>query len=379
MLGGKLFDSKDMGPYTAKNLDKIRSGKATIGESGEVSNVNNTNTNSTTITREKPKSGGIRNRGPAISLRYPNNRIENSTDYLEIKIVEWTPNTKLSGQMKTASSNAKKEGGAASTGDKSNSSAKPQNKTTLMSAAANASKFETASSRARNQKPLAYIYLPIPENIGDTNQVDWGSADLNAIQAIGANIALTGMQDPGALLSGMKNMQGFGEIDDNLRQAILAKMAGSAVGSENLMSRATGQVLNPNKEVLFQGPEIREFDFTFNFAPRSMSEAQQVKQIIRTIKKHSAPKGDSGGGFFIKAPDVFILEYKKGGAPHPFLNVFKPMALKSMDMDYTAAQTYSTFHDGTPTIMKMSLKFQELNPIYTEHYDEGEGLRGVGY
>ena len=55
------------------------------------------------------------------------------------------------------------------------------------------------------------------------------------------------------------------------------------------------------------------------------------------------------------------------------------MALESISMNYTAANTYSTFHDGTPTIMQMSLQFQELNPIYREHYDEGEGLQGDGY
>ena len=190
---------------------------------------------------------------------------------------------------------------------------------------------------------------------------------------------MTGITNPGALLSGMKDIQGFGTIDDTLRQAILAKFAGAAVGAPKLMTRATGQILNPNMEVLFNGPNIRSFPFEFTFAPRSMSEAQQVKQIIRTIKKHSAPKGDSGNGFFIKSPDVFILTYKKGGSPHPFLNVFKPMALESIAINYTASNTYSTFHDGTPTIMKMTLQLQELNPIYSEHYDEGEGLQGVGY
>ena len=30
MLGGKLFDSKDSGPYTSKNLDKVRRGETTV-------------------------------------------------------------------------------------------------------------------------------------------------------------------------------------------------------------------------------------------------------------------------------------------------------------------------------------------------------------
>ena len=374
MLGGKLFDSKDMGPYTAKNLDKIRSGKATIGESGEISNVNEVKTNNNTITQEKKqKSGGVKNSSPAVSLRYPNNRIESSTDYLEIKIVEYTPNSKLNSSIKGGQAQTKKEGKVEGGGLSSSQ------ESTVMGSLKSGSRMETATSRARKAKPLAYINLPIPQNVGDNNQINWDSDTLNPLQALGANLAMTGMTNPGALFAKMKDIKGFGSIDDNLRNAILSKLAGSAVGADSLMTRATGQILNPNMEVLFNGPNIRSFPFQFTFAPRSMSEAQQVKQIIRTIKKHSAPKGDSGNGFFIKSPDVFILTYKKGGSPHPFLNVFKPMALESISMNYTAGNTYSTFHDGTPTIMQMTLQMQELNPIYSEHYDEGEGLRGVGY
>ena len=360
-------DKRQMGRSAAKNRQKAGT--------GEVSNVNEVTNNNNSIAQEKKeKSGGVKNSSPAVSLRYPNNRIESSTDYLEIKIVEYTPNSKLNSSIKGGQTQTKKEGKV--DGGEGLSSSQ---ESTVMGALKSGSRMETATSRARKAKPLAYINLPIPQNVADNNSVNWSSDSLDPLKAIGANIAMTGMTNPGKLLSEMKDLTGFGTIDDNLKNAILSKLAGSAVGVDSLMTRATGQILNPNMEVLFNGPNIRSFPFEFTFAPRSMSEAQQVKQIIRTIKKHSAPKGDSGNGFFIKSPDVFILTYKKGGSPHPFLNVFKPMALESIGINYTASNTYSTFHDGTPTIMKMTLQLQELNPIYSEHYDEGEGLQGVGY
>ena len=363
----------------SKGLTEGKSSGPAKTKSGEMSNVNNTNTNTTTITKEKIQSGGTQNRRGTVSLRYPNNRIDSSTDYLEIKIVEYTPNSKLNDSLKSSQSegSAKKEGGNASTGTEGGFTQKQES--TIMGALASGSRMETATSRARKAKTLAYITLPIPQNVGDTNSIDFDSDTLNPLRALAANLAMTGMTNPGALLQDMKDIKGFGTIDDNLRTAILSHLAGSAVGAPNLMTRATGQVLNPNMEVVFKGPQIRQFDFDFQFAPRSMSEAQQVKQIIRTMKQHAMPKGDSGGGFFIKSPDIFMLAYKKGGAPHPFLNVMKPMALQSISMNYTGSNTYSTFHDGTPTIMTMKLSLQELNPIYFEHYDEGEGLQGVGF
>ena len=49
----------------------------------------------------------------------------------------------------------------------------------------------------------------------------------------------------------------------------------------------------------------------------------------------------------------------KGRGPHPFLNIFKPMVVNSVAMDYTGNGTYSTFHDGTPTLMTMTLVMQD--------------------
>ena len=68
----------------------------------------------------------------------------------------------------------------------------------------------------------------------------------------------------------------------------------------------------------------------------------------------------------------------KGGDAHPFLNAFKACALSNMTVNYSASGTYATYDDGTPVHMNMSLKFQELNPIYAEDYGD-DSLKGVGY
>ena len=195
-------DKRQMGRSAAKNRQKAGT--------GEVSNVNDAKTNTTTITKEKTqKSGGVKNSSPAVSLRYPNNRIESSTDYLEIKIVEYTPNSKLNSSMQSAQAqgtSTKKEGKV--DGNDSGGLTTSQ-KTTVMDTLGKGSKMETATSRARKAKPLAYIYLPIPQNVADNNSVNWASDSLDPLKALGANLAMTGMTNPGALLSGLKNIDGF--------------------------------------------------------------------------------------------------------------------------------------------------------------------------
>ena len=179
----------------------------------------------------------------------------------------------------------------------------------------------------------------------------------------------------------LKN-SGFSALQDpQVQQAITAALSGTAVGAlggnvsgTQLVSRATGQVFNPNLELLFDGVGLRTFPFTFDIFPRSKKEAEQVVKILRTFKtsilaKKNAASDSTIKGVFISAPDVFQLQYMRGNKPHPFLNHFQPCALIDMQINYTGSNTYSTFRDGTPTHMQLTLTFKELNPIYQEDQD----------
>ena len=315
--------------------------------------------------RKKTNTGKIGG-GRFQSYRYPNKMLTATTDYLKIKIVKYIPREQ-----------GKKAGGGNAGGESKGN----KGKKTFTGALSKGFSMETISSRVKKQSPLAQIILPIPQAISDSNGVSWGDSTMNPIEALGYQLGSSLMTNPGKVLEDAKNIEGFGGIDESTKQAVMSALAGAAVGKSpgEMVARSTGQVMNPNLEVIFQGVQTRSFGFTFTFSPRNMSEANQIKQIIRLFKQHSAAKGSSGNGFFISSPDIFIFEYMKGRAAHPFLNIFKPMVVNTVAMEYTGNGTYSTFHDGTPTLMRMTLNVQELNPIYAEHYDSGEGTRGVGF
>ena len=183
-------------------------------------------------------------------------------------------------------------------------------------------------------------------------------------------------------VKGMQNVATSG----NGQSAVTSYMAAQAVNNfggnisgESILTRSTGKILNPNMELLFKGVQLRSFNFSFNLAPRDEKEAASVKNIIRTFKKSMAPKTSSGtgAGLFVDSPDIFQLEYKSGNKKHPFLNSFKPCALLNMAVDYTASGAYATYEDATPVHMKLTLSFQELNPIYYSDYADSD--IGVGY
>ena len=173
---------------------------------------------------------------------------------------------------------------------------------------------------------------------------------------------------------------------------INAKIASGVVGAfggnvsvNQLLARQSGQIFNPNMELLFNGPTLRNFRFSFKMTPRSPEEAEQCKLIIRTFKMNMAPKVTSGRGgqsLFLNTPNVFELRYKSGFANHPFLHRFKQCFLTDISVNYTGEGVYATYEGREPVSMIMDLTFKELEPIYDQDYFDDIGFdadKTVGY
>ena len=259
--------------------------------------------------------------------------------------------------------------------------------------------FEDGNTRMKNNQIIKYyVELPAPQEINDSNSVTWGDDKLNALQLAGLTVAQQaisgGSEDAVELAqSAMAVMQRgltIPGLTQDTQNAIKASISGAAinalganVSAASILSRSTGQVLNSNLELLFQGVNLRTFPFNFTFSPRNPKESDVVKSIIKSFKASMAPKaGDYNGsaqGIFLKSPDLFQLKYLHDGEDHPFLNTFKLCALTGMSVNYTNAGTYTSYGDGTPVHIRMNLNFKEINPIYNEDYSSDEAGSGVGF
>jgi len=238
-------------------------------------------------------------------------------------------------------------------------------------------------AREKLGTPRGTIILPINGQVAaDRTSVDYDENSLNFIQgAIASNVfnAVEGVTESDKELA---RASSFGKLIDNLKvdEENLKKQIGSfaatkalnAIGGgqsfNSLASRLSGTILNPNMELLFKNPSLRSFSFQYLFLPRSRAEADQVVGIIRTLKKNMVPKVK--GNFFLGTPNIFKLEYMKGGSQHPFLNKFKLCALRVCDVQYAPTGTYATFPDGVPHAYRMNMQFTEIDPVYDNDYTE---------
>ena len=318
----------------------------------------------------KIKNGIIRSG----QFRYPLEALTETPDYLQFTIVEYQPTKQASGGSLVGAPGSRRIG--------------------------------PNGTKDKAKKILGSIIMQMPSNIQDGNAVDYGESNMNTLMGAAAGLIGSTIEGGGEALAAMvkgdkegyqnavNNMTGEmkntvgtdSSIMDAAAQFANVKATSAAIGAlggnvsaADLLARQTGQIFNPNMELLFNGPTLRSFSFSFKMTPRSPSEAQECKNIIRSFKSNMAPKtkntGSVGGsGVFLKTPNVFELRYKKGNSDHPFLHKFKQCFLTNVSVNYTGEGVYTTYDDATPVSMQIDLSFKELEPIYDVDYDDAGGV-----
>ena len=143
----------------------------------------------------------------------------------------------------------------------------------------------TLSNREENRNSIGSVTLPIPAGIQDQNQAGWGDGRLNPLQVAGIDVALTAFNQgfENAAENVATKIGSIGGSAEELRQGVKSYFTAAAVGVplDQILARTQGQVLNPNLELLFNGPTLRPFNFTFKMSARSGKESEEIVRIIR--------------------------------------------------------------------------------------------------
>ena len=312
-----------------RGSEQFQIDQAEISATGERQASSNS-TNSTSTTTSKFFDPPSRRSKKFSPLRYPNSRIDTDSDYLEIRVVEYQPPGFELG-----------DSGPLSLGT------------------------STDALQENIENPLGFIFLPMPENIQDSNAVGWGDDNINGLAAAGVGAVKKAIENKDFIAGVTEGTKEFtGRLGSALNSDGAQKLASSFFASkavnvlggntslDGVLARSSGQIINPNMELLFKGVTLRSFNFTFDLAPRDERESDTIKRIFRIFKQNmQARKSSDGGnssGFFLRSPNVFQLNYKTGRRNHNFLHKFKPMALLNMAVNYTGAGTCLLYTSPSP-------------------------------
>ena len=335
-----------------------------------------------------------------IVYRYPRSRFQPGQDMVKIDIFDYDRTENNTFTLDSILGNAIGKPYSAPTGQKD----KDGNPITRLQQNIELDKLNIPSTtqsflanKSKLRKNQRTIYLPIPQQISDSLRVEYAEDRLSPVAAAAVATATGIMSADGGSIAKVRDFVGkvtsgqykFEGVDNAGINSLKTGLAASAIRSlgmnvsaQGLISRASGQVLQSNLELLFSGMALRTFPFVFDFAPRDEKEAEEVMLIIRTIKMAMTPSGRDS--VLMTAPDLFQFTYISGKERHPFLNSFKVGVLSNMTVNYTAGGNYATY-GGTfksPVHMRMQLDFKEINPVFREDYaqmGQTPGMGGVGF
>lgn len=272
------------------------------------------------------------------NLKYPLDKpYKNDSDYVSIEFFNYKP------PFASAADNTSETGGAA------------------------ASFFDYQAS-VMNLEPsgLSSIALPMPEDLQAQYGANWGGAGFGAL-AGQIMKATTGTLDGDAAVD---KLLGAGKraIYKNIVDAA-NKGLGTSVSTNQAISGREGKIVNPNVEMMYEAPELRNFSLSFKMVAYSAAEAGVIRSICNTFKKAMLPSAAETG--LLKVPNICKVLFMTGSSPNPFLSQFKPCAITNVTVNYTPDGAYATYEQGAPVAVNLSVSLKELKLIFAEEITDG--------
>jgi hypothetical protein len=216
------------------------------------------------------------------------------------------------------------------------------------------------------------IVLYTPQQLSVRYGMQWSEEDVGIAAALATNPELANQ-----LKAAGDSMKAGNVKDGASTGASGITSAGKGIISSEIlkgnsglsaMSRSAG---NPRKEQIFKGVDYRRFTFDYQFAPRDAAEAQAALNIIWLFKYHMHPEFKDANNFVYVYPSEFDIEYFINGQQNNNLNKISSCVLTEMNVNYSPNGVFTTFPDGTPTQINVTLNFVELETLTKERIEAG--------
>ena len=296
--------------------------------------------------------------------KWPNAAIESSTDYVFFQFGKYLPPFSNDANWKSGATFNKRAG------------------------------YNAGVERLKVDDEFPTIMLPIPQDLGNEIAQTWQGKSFTGLGAA----AITAMAGGNFSKLAQKSGDFTGNIkaiQDSLTTGVLNLIPGAGGNLDvNDISGATrGVVLNPNAELLYDAPEMREIGMSFKMVPKNSNEAKTIKEISQAFRRASLPswggtegeddiRGGCGSGDyktasglqrdnFIRVPRLCKFTFMHGGQPHEWVAQFKPCAISNVTVSYTPDGTFATYSDGSPVATELRLNFKETKLIFADEVKQG--------
>ncbi len=242
-----------------------------------------------------------------------------------------------------------------------------------------------AKRQAAKARTIGAVTLPIPGGVNDKNQTAWGQGTMTPVQIATSNALKTFLGESGekAIEEAKETLGVVGKNQKDVKAGLAAMFTENLTGAKDILARTEGAVMNPNMELLFSGPSLRSFSFSWKLSPRDERESMTIMRIIRLFKQSMAPK-TTESQLFLKAPNTYKLEFVSPAGmrgTHRFLPKVKECAMVDFGVNYTPDGSYMTYDNSSMVSYEMAMSFQEIEPVYNNDFTDLDRDRdqSIGY
>lgn len=261
---------------------------------------------------------------------------------------------------------------------------------------------ESAKALKVNGPP---VMLPIPQDVANEIQQTWQGKQFTAVGRAAVSAAAAGKFSSARQVLG--NAKGnLIALQQSLTSLALNTLpgVGGNISFNDLAGTTRGVVINPNAELLYDSPQMREVGMVFKMVASNSEESKQIRNICKTFRMNASPQYggmdendpeewqktkeqflEMSGGKpevannaewgdmhnFIRVPNLCKFTFMKGHNVHPWLVQFKPCAISNVEVNYTPDGTYATHPDGAPVAVEIRLSFMETKVIFAQEINQG--------
>lgn len=222
-------------------------------------------------------------------------------------------------------------------------------------------------------KTYSGIQLPIPANLTDSQSVSWNTQGAPA--AVGAAIENFLKDNPNSSTQGLSKLESL--LDSGAAGIVGygADKINKILGNTNVAQGLSiaGMAINPFLSVLFQHPNFKTHQFTWELYPRNVDESNTLVAIIMSLKSNMLPAlVPSTGGIFMSYPNLaWISLYPR----QEYLYSFKPAALVTTTVDYAPNGPSFFKNSNAPTGIVLTLGFMEVEYWLKDDIENGGKTR----
>ena len=254
----------------------------------------------------------------------------------------------------------------------------------------------TTSTRGTSNGEVV-LYMPpdalktsYSQGIGDVEMGGFITLAGSNMGDVGAQMAAGNMSGAAAAATVIKdNVAGKDTVNvvKDMGKALVGgalKKFGAGTQGGQAVSKATGQILNPHKAMVYQGPGgFRTFSFTFVLVPKSADESKEIFNIVKFFKKRMHPGTGTGAGInslssvTLTYPDEFEIKYYVNNKLVDGSDSTKPLFkihncfMESFATDYTTSSLVSFMDDDQPLTTTISMGFKETQLLTKKDIDAG--------